>query len=314
MWDDGADFEAVTRHAIDGEAIAVVDEGSVAPVVYEIPMPKVRPDGPNFARTFCGVMFARALIWDPVAVQPPTRHLAHLTMTTLTGRFREQGIAAGFDRFDRVPGWRSAFWWALIARDEPALRELTAYPVERLRAAGGDAFDDFQYAWAELLQTARAHGPEYVADRAFALETTSRVGAQRPVDLLLRPSIEVFARLAAGDQNGFTWALTNALRQHRAFFEQEPWSTDPEGVIALPLLGLACWAHDRGLRVEVESEYLPTGFVRQPNWARELADAATGTPSGATNSAMGFGTAAATVESTVSGTAHGTPGDPTRER
>ncbi|MFE6864785.1 immunity 49 family protein [Nocardia sp. NPDC057668] len=270
---DATGFEAVPRHAIDGDAIAVVDAGSVAPIVYEIPMPKVRPDGPNFPRTFCGVMFARALVWDPAAAQLPTLDLARLTMTTLTSRFREQGITAGFDRFDRVPGWRAAFWWALIARDEQVLRELTAYPVERLRATGGTDFDDFQYDWAELLQTARVHGPEYVADRAFALEATSRVGAQRPVDLLLRPSIEVFARLASGDQDGFTWSLANALRLHRTFFEQEPWSTDPEGVIALPLLGLACWAHDRGLRVEVESEYLPTGFVHRPHWLGELSTA-----------------------------------------
>ncbi|MFC9999154.1 immunity 49 family protein [Nocardia sp. NPDC127526] len=275
MWDDEKPtFEPVLRHEINADLLTVVDAGSVAPAIYTSPMPPVRPDGPNFARSFPGEMLAQTLIWDRFAQQGQTWFFAQMTEQTITERFRASGIEAGFDRNDKVTGWRTAFWWALIARDAEALRELTEYPVQRLRDFGDGAFDDCQYEWARILQDAWRYGPDTVADQAWALDTTSRVGAQQVLDHLVRPSIEVFTRLAAHDQAGFSWELANALRRHRAFFDRVPWCDDPEGVISLPLLGLACWAYDSGLRIEVASEYLPLGLVLRPDWmySPELAE------------------------------------------
>ncbi|MET9490289.1 immunity 49 family protein [Nocardia sp. NPDC006630] len=268
MRDEDRMAEWVPRHEIDSAAMQIVDAGSVAPIVYSVPMPAVRPEGPNFARSFGGELLGRALIFDPHAGQPRTWYYAGMSEAALTKRFRAEGIASGFDRHDRVPGWRAAFWWAVIARDTEAMEELIAYPLERLRESGAGAFDEFQYEWALLLREAWRYGPETVGEQAWGLDTTSAVGAQEVVDQLLRPSIEVFARLGARDQEGFGWELGNALRRHRAFFDRATWCNDPEGVFSLPLLGLACWAHDLGMRIDVESDYLPRGFVYRADWHR----------------------------------------------
>lgn len=266
MSDDGRIIEVV-RHEF-GPGLRPVDEGSVAPTIYRIPMPPVRPEGPNFARSFGGEMLALSLRWDTQAWQPSTWHAADMTARTLTGRFRPRGLAAGFDRNDKVSGWRSAFWWALIARDAAAMTQLAEYPVARARRFGEDAFDEFHYEWMTILQTAWRHGPEAVADQVWQLDTTSRVGAQEVVDHLLRPSIDVFARLAARDQDGLTYELANALYMHRAFFDNDTWRDDPEGALSLPLLGIACWARDLGMRIEIDSDYLPWGFIDRPDWMR----------------------------------------------
>ncbi|WP_067697240.1 immunity 49 family protein [Nocardia jejuensis] len=275
MWDDDDRVvETVPRHDMDAFAIEAVEAGSVAPTVYRIPMPPVRADGPNFARSFGGELLARALIWDAHAVNPQSWFYAEMASRTVTDRFRAAGIESGFDRHDRVAGWRAAFWWAVIARDEDALRELASYPIERLREYGGTAFDECHYEWARILQDAWRYGPDAVTEQAWGIDTTSRLGAQSPVSQLLRPSIEVFARLAARDQNGFSWELANGLRAHRTFFDTDTWRHDPEATMSLPLLGLACWAHDLGMSIDVESEYLPLGFVYRPDWLHspELAE------------------------------------------
>ncbi|MFB7724730.1 immunity 49 family protein [Nocardia sp. NPDC056100] len=271
MWDDDKrPGDVIPRHAIDVAELAIVDAGSVAPIVYHVPMPAVRPDGPNFARSFGGELLARTLIWDPHATQEMTWRYAKMAVETITDRFRAGGIESGFDNHDRVTGWRAAFFWALIARDPDAMNEIVAYPIERLRETGGNSFDEFQYEWARILQDAWKFGPEAVGERARALDTTSRVGAQDSVNGLLRPAIEVFARFADGDADGFLWELGSGLRMHRSFFDTDIWRHDPEGVFSLPLLALACWASDLGLRIDIESEYLPSGFILRPDWLLAL--------------------------------------------
>ncbi|WP_433591270.1 immunity 49 family protein [Nocardia sp. CA-145437] len=263
----------VPRHEIDAKSIREVDEGSVAPVVYRARRP-VRPVGPNFSRSMDGVLLATMLLPDPAALRSRTWYFAHSTEQTVTRRFRADGIESGFDRHDKVAGWRAAFWWTLIARDAEAMAELVDYPIDRLREFGDDAFDDFQYEWVRLLQTAWRYGPKSVYEAAWALDTTSRVGAQGVTDLLFRPAVEVFIRLADGDSEGFDRELSHALRRHRAFFDNDVWRNDPEGVFSLPLLGLACWARDLGYRTAVRSEYLPAGFIDRPDWmfSPELGD------------------------------------------
>ncbi|MEC3916127.1 immunity 49 family protein [Nocardia sp. CDC160] len=263
----------IPRHAIDPRSIREVDEGSVAAVVGRVRVPP-RPEGPNFSRSMDGTLLARMLMADPAALRSRTWYFARSTERTITRRFRASGIEYGFDRHDRVAGWRAAFWWTLIARDAEAMRELIEYPVDRLREYGDGAFDDFQYEWVRLLQSAWRFGPRSVAEAAWGLDTRSRVGAQRVTDLLLRPAIEVFVRLAEGDSDGFDRQLAQALRSHREFFDTATWGHDPEGVFSLPLLALSCWARDLGYRTAVRSEYLPAGFIDRPDWmySPELAD------------------------------------------
>ncbi|BAW08877.1 immunity 49 family protein [Nocardia seriolae] len=262
---DGDPMIEVPRHAIDARSIREVDAGSVAAVVGRSRRP-ARAAGPNFSRSMDGILLARMLVADPGGLRSRTWYFARATERTVTRRFRASGIEYGFDRHDKVAGWRAGFWWALIARDFEAMGELVDYPVERLRELGDGTFDEFHYEWARLLQSAWRHGPKGAYAAARALDTTSRVGAQQVTDLLVRPAIEVFARLADGDSEGFDRQLTHALRLHRGFFDTDVWGHDPEGVFSLPLLALVCWARDLGYRTPIKSEYLPAGFIDRPDW------------------------------------------------
>ncbi|GAB2510116.1 immunity 49 family protein [Nocardia heshunensis] len=263
----------VPRHDIDARSIREVDAGSVSPVVARSRQ-QTRPDGPNFSRSMDGILLARMLVSDPAALRSRTWYFARATEQTITRRFRASGIEYGFDRHDKVAGWRAAFWWALIARDFDAVGELAEYPIERLREFGGDAFDEFHYEWAGLLQRAWRFGPKTAHTSAYTLDTTTRVGTQQTTDLLHRPAIDVFTRLAEGDAEGFDWQLTQALRLHRMFFDTNTWAHDPEAVFSLPLLALTCWARDLGYRSTVQSPYLPAGFIDRPDWlnSHELAN------------------------------------------
>ncbi|MVU81548.1 hypothetical protein GPX89_30445 [Nocardia sp. ET3-3] len=263
----------VPRHAIDARSIREVDAGSVAPIVNRSRMP-ARPDGPNFSRSMDGAVLARMLITDPSALRSRTWFFAHSTEQTITRRFRASGIEYGFDRHDKVSGWRAAFWWALIARDFDALGELSEYPVDRLREFGAGAFDDFHYEWVRLLQAAWRFGPKTVYQSTRALDTTTRLGADHVTALLTRPAIDLFAHLSDGDSEGFDRQLTQALHLHRTFFDTPTWSHDPEAVLSLPLLALTCWARDLGYRTPIQSPYLPPGFIDRPDWfhSQELAD------------------------------------------
>lgn len=237
---------------------------------------EMRSDEPHFVDTPEREGLAERLVLDdPRGMGIGTwvvagRHAGRLAAGYLTGT-----PVSGSDAVDQVPGWASAFWWGLIARDTETLVALAGYPVDRLR--GFDCtgvFDEFQFEWLEVLQSAWLHGPEAVADRVNELRTVGRVGTQEYLNLLLHPVIEVFARFCAGDEAGFDRALVTALYRHREFFDTDRWRQELDGVISAPLLGLACWARDRGLDIQVESDYLPSGFLERPDWARSAEVAA----------------------------------------
>jgi hypothetical protein len=74
--------------------------------------------------------------------------------------------------------------------------------------------------------------------------------------------LEVLRQLERQDETAFNAALAEALKGHKAH-----WSSTAElrklldGLVSLPLTAIAALAHDRGLKVTVESDYLPPSWV-----------------------------------------------------
>ncbi|MET9490288.1 immunity 49 family protein [Nocardia sp. NPDC006630] len=199
-------------------------------------------------------------------------HLSKLT-ESVELRFGDQTyrIPAGPNYSAHQGKWLDAFWWARTARDDDAAEMLAGFPIDRLRDTGdGGVADEFNYEWVAILQDAWREGPTTVAGRARSLGTTSALGAQQIVDHLLRPPMVVFDAIASNDEAGLSRALVEALMLHRSFFDSKEWRHDPAGFVSIPLLGLSCWAHDLGMRIDVESEYIPKGFIENPDWIRIL--------------------------------------------
>ncbi|WP_040863320.1 immunity 49 family protein [Nocardia niigatensis] len=281
----------VPRHAIDAKTFEGRADEYRGYLGDHIPRLPERPDNLFFVETLARALLGVLLIEDPTADSTATLEAAQLAEQAATGLFRVvDGFVTGErDSVDlgfggeayRVPTgpnqaadtgrWLTAFWWATVARDTEAGDMLARYPVERLRDTGdGGVADEFQYEWVDLLQTAWRDDLGSLADRAKSLDTTSKIGAQTVIDHLIKPTIDVFTAIAADDEKVFAKELAKALKRHRKYFDTAKRRGGPDGFVSVPLLALTCWAHDRGMRIDVESEYIPQGFIDHPDWMLTL--------------------------------------------
>jgi len=71
----------------------------------------------------------------------------------------------------------------------------------------------------------------------------------------------VLERIAENDADGFNTALAEMLGLHRDYYTSGDRIGDRDGELSFDALGLACLAHDRGLPVRVESDYLPRAVI-----------------------------------------------------
>ncbi|AZM61455.1 MULTISPECIES: immunity 49 family protein [unclassified Streptomyces] len=169
--------------------------------------------------------------------------------------------------------WLNAFWLAVICREPERMTQLCEIPLERLRAPEGQ-YDEYIYHWVDTLQTYWLRRPGLVEKLTAALEMSDPAVARiAPRDLLqgiLYPPINLFYHFVRRDVDGFSPALEEALKLHRAYWTlTEERQTDIDGAIALGPLAVACWAYDGKLPIEVESEYLPRHLL-QHDWLGEF--------------------------------------------
>ncbi|MFF5334080.1 immunity 49 family protein [Streptomyces sp. NPDC013181] len=169
--------------------------------------------------------------------------------------------------------WLSAFWLAVICRDQERMTLLSEIPLERLRSPQGQ-YDEYIYHWVDTLQTWWLRGPG-LADKLIAtIEASDPSVAQiAPRDLLdgiLYPPINLFYHYVRQDRGGFTPALADALELHKAYWTlNEDRTTDIDGSIALGPLAIACLAHDADFPLDIESDYLPKHLL-QRSWLGEF--------------------------------------------
>ncbi|MFC4906043.1 immunity 49 family protein [Actinomadura gamaensis] len=80
-------------------------------------------------------------------------------------------------------------------------------------------------------------------------------------ECLRHPRVRLLDRIAEDDADGFNTVLAEALGLYRDYYSAGDNIGDPDGQLHLDALGLACLAHDRGIPVRVESDYLPRTLV-----------------------------------------------------
>jgi hypothetical protein len=87
---------------------------------------------------------------------------------------------------------------------------------------------------------------------------------------LLHPPINLFHHFVRKDEEGFSPALVEALKLHKAYWTlTEDRSTDIDGAVALGPLAIACLAYDAGFPIDVESDYLPKHLLTH-GWLGEF--------------------------------------------
>ncbi|MET9845155.1 immunity 49 family protein [Streptomyces ossamyceticus] len=169
--------------------------------------------------------------------------------------------------------WLTAFWLAVICRDQQRMTQLCEIPVERLRAPEGH-YDEYIYHWVDTLQTYWLRRPGLVEKLTVTLQSSdASVARIAPRDLLqgvLYPPINLFYNFVRRNEAGFGSALEEALKLHRLYWTlDESRETDIDGAVALGPLAVACLAYDGGFPIGIESGYLPKHLL-QRDWLGEF--------------------------------------------
>ncbi len=180
--------------------------------------------------------------------------------------------AVGPTYFTDAGNWITAFWLAVICREQDRMTELAKVPISLLREGG--EYDEYVYAWIDTLQTWWLQGGDIGEKLVAAMEGTdpavARIADQELMLKVLYPPINLFYRYVIRDHEAFATELAQALRWHKEYWTaNEDRTTSAEGLVALGPLAVTCLALDAGFPVEVESDYLPEGLLDR-GWLGEF--------------------------------------------
>lgn len=180
--------------------------------------------------------------------------------------------ATGPQEYLHAGDWLTSFYLAAICRENERLNRLAQVPISFLRESGAE-FDEYIYAWVETLQNAWFRRPETWDTLVTAVNgtdpETTQVASKELMLKILYPPLELFHRYQRQEAEQFNAALVDALTWHKEYWTgNEARSLSGEGLVALAPLAIACMAHDAGMPIEVESEYLPKHLL-QRSWVGE---------------------------------------------
>jgi hypothetical protein len=164
--------------------------------------------------------------------------------------------------------WRKVFDLCLITRQKHLSDELCHIPNNIFRRSDIVGATHKDYSFADLLRAVWTQD-HFVGTPVFdcvELENMAHVALKprgAPVQrLLMVPYLAVLRQLDQDDESGFTRALIKALQGHKKYWSSKKYCEEFDGFISLHLTAVAALAWDRGMRFEVESDYLPMSWVR----------------------------------------------------
>jgi hypothetical protein len=162
--------------------------------------------------------------------------------------------------------WTSSFYLAVLSHDSALASSLCRVPVKLLRQSStkGPEFHDLFVEAAQGVWT-RARGARKLVEAALAATDPGRPDIRTPEwdQHWWVPQIKLLACLLDKRLANFGEALASALLLHKAYFSKtdekrgETW-----GFLALGPMACTVLALERGLTLDVESDYLPMRLVR----------------------------------------------------
>ncbi|MFJ5227960.1 immunity 49 family protein [Streptomyces sp. NPDC088400] len=157
-----------------------------------------------------------------------------------------------------------------MCRERERTTALCRVPLSLLRE-NGSRYDEFFQAWIDTLQTCSLGGSDLDRKLFAAVDGTDPEAVTDPEAAckLLYPPMEMSHRIVRKDHEDFNRALADALQYHKEYWGEEDRAFTIPGLVALAPLAIACFAHDAGIPIEVESEYLPATLLGR-NWCGEF--------------------------------------------
>ncbi|MGW0731721.1 immunity 49 family protein [Streptomyces sp. NPDC002851] len=281
---------SVTRHAFSVATAEMRANKLTESAHSEIESLEHRPDAFNLALGTSLLAAKTHCAYDPRAAQLPTWEAWVTSMQVGSAMFaaavtqeasaqcriadKVRSIpATGPQHYTDAENWLTAFWLAVICREQDRMTQLMNVPLSLLRASGA-AYDDFVYSWIEALQTAWRQGGDLgpLLTAAMNGSEPSAVSIADPdlVQKIWYPPINLFFLYVTREPGQFNEALADALRWHKSYWtHDEDLAIESSGLVALGPLAMACLAYDANMPIEVESEYLPKHLL-QRSWLGEF--------------------------------------------
>lgn len=160
--------------------------------------------------------------------------------------------------------WQTGFHAALIGRDHETLDRLSTVSFDELKDSG-TPLDEFFTVFCEAMQAFPASEDEGFYKLVEALDAADPEDVEETTfDAVLNlalPEMSLMMMLLKGDEQGFNEALISAVLHHREYWGHGDRRQYPQGFIALGATAWSAVAHDRGMAIEVESDYLPERLI-----------------------------------------------------
>lgn len=168
--------------------------------------------------------------------------------------------ASGSNSFTHCGNWRNGFFAACICRDREALEILAHTPTQILRSSSSKS-DEAYYQYVEAMQALWLRSKDTGAKLLAALKSTDpAILKLTPEDWVLNvlvPELDLASHLADGNAGPFNESLRFAIERHKNYWNKGDRKRKSTGFLAIGPLALASLAYDAGLKISVESDYIP---------------------------------------------------------
>jgi hypothetical protein len=169
-------------------------------------------------------------------------------------------LPAGVNSYSSGISWLHGFYLGVACRETHLNDNLAEIPVAILKQSSTRS-DEYLYLQIEALQSfwkGAADTPQRVIEAMKATDPELiKVGT---VDYALNIAvreIDLLFRLLENDSVAFNESLIKALERHKKHWSKKNLKNDTDGFIAVGILGLVSIAYERGMTIEVESDYIP---------------------------------------------------------
>ena len=160
--------------------------------------------------------------------------------------------------------WTDGFFLSALLRDLASLDFLCSVPQSVLKQSSTRS-DTYSYLFVSTLQGFWRGSADTPQRLEAALEATDPGKLKLvPAELVLNivvPAMELLFHIMNEDPTGFNPALAKALSNHKSYWNKGKRRKDPRGFFPVAIAGLAAFAHDRGLDIRLDSEYLPQQLI-----------------------------------------------------
>jgi hypothetical protein len=163
--------------------------------------------------------------------------------------------------------WRKVFNLCVITRQVELSNELCRVSNEVFKHSDIVGAAEADYRFADLLravwtQDCFTSHPAFADEEAEYSNASGTTAWARYARYLALPYLQVLRRLEERDELGFTAALAQALKGHKEFWSSGKYRAEFDGFVSLPLTAAAALAWDRGMRFDLESDYMPGSWFR----------------------------------------------------